>query len=482
MDEFLKYQQEIANIQYTINLLTWELKIIAPNDSKDDLVDLIAYHERKLFELQTADEYGNLLKSTIKNRQFKTLTEQRYLNNLLKHYENYKKIPAEFYENYTKAKNKTNIIWQEAKEKNDYSLYEPYLEKMISLTKQYYKYIDDRNDLYDVMLNEYEVGLTTNIIDKLFNELKIGILPLIPKQNKKVKTIEIEYSCEELINCAKYLLNYIGFDLNRGTIGIYPHGFTEKMNYNDIRIAFKYTTNPIDFVTTIIHEGGHGIFEQNIQPNLAKLENTTLDNLYGLHESQSRFFENMLGRNKNFWLPIYDDIKKLLHLDIDLDEFIKLLNTPKYNLIRTEADELTYCMHIILRYEIERDLFNGKITTKDIPKIWNEKILKYLNVEVKTDSEGLMQDVHWSEGSFGYFPSYLLGSIYDGMFLEQINHDLGDIDNILKQGEIKKITQYLIDHIYINGGAYSSLEIIDKMCGKEISAKPLIDYFNKKYE
>ena len=183
MDEFLKYQQEIANIQYTINLLTWELKIIAPINSKDDLVDLITYHEKKLFELQTADEYGNLLKSTIKNRQFKTLTEQGYLNNLLKHYENYKKIPTVFYENYTKTKNKTNIIWQEAKEKNDYSLYEPYLEEMISLTKQYYKYIDDRNDLYDVMLNEYEVGLTTNIIDKLFNELKILFLKVKSSYN-----------------------------------------------------------------------------------------------------------------------------------------------------------------------------------------------------------------------------------------------------------------------------------------------------------
>lgn len=187
------------------------------------------------------------------------------------------------------------------------------------------------------------------------------------------------------------------------------------MNCNDIRIAFRRTTDPIDFVTTIIHEGGHGIFEQNIAPKLSKFENTTISDLYALHESQSRFFENMLGRNKNFWVPIYDKIKELLHLDIEIDEFVKLLNTPQCGVNRIVADELTYCMHIILRYEIEKMIFNEQIDISQLSKIWNQKTLEYLNVEVKNDAEGLMQDVHWSEVSFGYFPSYLLGANYDGI-------------------------------------------------------------------
>lgn len=279
----------------------------------------------------------------------------------------------------------------------------------------------------------------------------------------------------------KLFLNYIGFDLNKGTLGIYPHGYTEKMSKNDIRIAFSYTNNPIDFVTTIIHEGGHALFEQNISPNLAKYENVTVENLCALHESQSRFYENFLGRNKNFWIPIYDDIKNILNLNYTLDEFVSLLNTPKCNPIRTSADELTYCMHIILRYEIERDIFNGKIKVSELPEIWNQKTKEYLNIEVQNDSEGLMQDVHWSEGDFGYFPSYLLGSIYDGMFFETIQKQLGSVDELLKNGKIKEITDFLIKKIYINGGAYTSLEIINKLCGKEISVKPLINYFNNKY-
>lgn len=145
------------------------------------------------------------------------------------------------------------------------------------------------------------------------------------------------------------------------------------------------------------------------------------------------------------------------------------------------SDELTYCMHIILRYEIERDIFNGKIDVSDIPELWNKKTKEYLNIEIKNDGEGLLQDMHWSEGYFGYFPSYLMGSIYDGMFLEGIESQLGSIDNLLRNGKIKEITKYLIDNIYVFGGAYTSLEVIKRICNKDISSEPLINYFNSKY-
>ena len=478
MDNFLKYQNEIASIQYTINLLLWELKINAPKDSEKDLIDLISYHEKNLFSMQTSIQYGNLLKAAMESLEYQTLSEEekRYIQNLLRHYE------KNFYEEYSKMKATANVVWRRAKEKNNYKLFEPYLRKIIELTKKYYKYIYPNIDnLYDAMLNEYEIGIGSELIDKLFSDLKNGIIHLIPFEESNDDQLNFDFTEQQLMDCANYLLDYIGFDLNKGTIGIYPHGYTEKMNKNDIRIAFRYTNDPIDFVTTIIHEGGHGIFEQNISPKLSKYENITIDNLYALHESQSRFYENMLGRNKNFWIPIYDDIKKILNLNYSLDEFVSLLNKPKCNPIRIMSDELTYCMHIILRYEIERDIFNGKIDVSDIPELWNKKTKEYLNIEIKNDVEGLLQDMHWSEGYFGYFPSYLMGSIYDGMFLEGIESQLGSIDNLLRNGKIKEITKYLIDNIYVFGGAYTSLEVIKRICNKDISSEPLINYFNSKY-
>lgn len=485
IEKLKKYQKEIANLEYTSNLLRWELRINAPKKSQNDLINLISYYDEKIFKLKTSDEYGKILNDAIRSEDFNKLedAEKRYIKNLVRHYKQSKKIPIAFYNEYQKLKNKTNLVWEKAKKDNDFNTFKPYLNEIIKMTKEYYTYINDSDgNLYDVMLNEYETGVKSELIDKLFEELKVGILPLIPKENMEVKQISKDYSDEELIKCAKYLLKYIGFDMDRGAIGIYPHGYTEKIGPNDIRIAIRNTDNPINFVSTIIHEGGHGIFEQNIKQNLSQYENTTIDNLYALHESQSRFYENIIGRNKNFWIPIYDDIKKLLSLDIDIDEFVKMLNTPECGPIRVNADELTYCMHIILRYEIEREIFNDSIKVDDVPEIWKKKMHDYLNVDIINDSEGLMQDVHWSEGNFGYFPSYLMGSIYDGMFLEAIEKDLGKIDIILKEGRVKEITNYLISNIYENGGSYTSLEIIDKMCNKELSVEPLVNYFKNKYD
>ena len=485
MENLREYQKEIANLEYTSNLLRWELRINAPKKSQNDLINLISYYDEKIFKLKTSDEYGKILNDAIRSEDFNKLedAEKRYIKNLVRHYKQSKKIPIAFYNEYQKLKNKANLVWERAKKNNDFNTFKPYLNEIIKMTKEYYTYINDSDrNLYDVMLNEYETGVKSELIDKLFEELKVGILPLIPKENMEVKQISKDYSDEELIKCAKYLLKYIGFDMDRGAIGIYPHGYTEKIGPNDIRIAIRNTDNPINFVSTIIHEGGHGIFEQNIKQNLSQYENTTIDNLYALHESQSRFYENIIGRNKNFWIPIYDDIKKLLSLDIDIDEFVKMLNTPECGPIRVNADELTYCMHIILRYEIEREIFNDSIKVDDVPEIWKKKMHDYLNVDIINDSEGLMQDVHWSEGNFGYFPSYLMGSIYDGMFLEAMEKDLGTINAILKEGRIKEITNYLISNIYENGGAYTSLEIIDKMCNKELSVEPLVNYFKNKYD
>lgn len=484
LNELLKFQNEISNLQYTLNILMWELKIGAPRKSQNDLISLITHYENKLFELQTSSKYGALLQCLIESDEFIEIeeTEQRYIKNLFRHYEENIKVPQDFYSRYVELKNQSNLVWAKAKANSNYELFKPYLKSIIEMTKEYYRYIDNITpNLYDVMLNKFETGITSDIIDKLFKELKDSLIPLIKNINYNNTTVIKDYTYSELIDCATFLLDYIGFDMNKGTLGIYPHGFTMRIGKNDIRIAFKHANNPLDFVTTIIHEGGHGIFEQNISEKLSKYENTEVDNLYALHESQSRFYENILGRNINFWVPIYNKVKEKLKLDIELEEFVNKLNQPQPGLIRTEADELTYCLHIILRYEIERDIFNDKIDLNDLPTIWNSKMKEYLGVTVEKDADGLMQDVHWSEGEFGYFPSYLMGTIYDGMFLEAIEKDLGSIDELLKNGQIKQITNYLINNIYKNGGAYSSLEVMNILGQKEVSTKPIISYFEKKY-
>ena len=485
LEKLEQYQQKITELQYTINVLSWDLKISCPEKSQDNMIKLITNYENKLFELTTSSFYGDLLTDAINSEEFNLLedAEKKYIYNQYKHYTQFIKVPIDFYTKYIELKNKTNVVWKKAKEENNYEMYKPYLKKIIEMTKKYYRYLDNINEnLYDVMLNEYETGITCELIDKLFNELKTEIVPLILNQNNKLSTYKYEFTKEQLIDCGKFLLEYIGFDNKKGLIDIYPHGFTEKMNSNDIRIAIRHSNDPFDFVTTIIHEGGHAIFEQNIKPNLAFYENHCIDNLYALHESQSRFFENILGRNINFWIPIFDKVKEKLGIEMDVHTFANSLNISVPSLIRVEADELTYCMHIILRYEIEKDIFNNNLSVDELPKIWNKKMKEYLGIDVNCDSNGLLQDVHWSEGSFGYFPSYLLGTIYSGMFKEIIENDLGNIDELLINGKIKDITNYLIKNIYSNGGAYTSLEILNKLYKKELTSEPIIKYLKKKYK
>ena len=483
LEKLRKYQKEIFDLQHCINVIGWDLRISTPRDEKEEVVALISGLEDKLFKLQTNNDYEILLKGAIESDEFKelSLSEQRYINNLLKNYYKKVNVPNDFYIEYTEFLHKSTIVWEEAKKNNDYNIFKPYLEKVIELTKKYYSYINFDGDLYDVMLNEYEAGLTSDDIDKLFSELKEKILPIIPKEGGLTSFIKINASESDVMKCAEFLLDYIGFDMNKGKLGFYPHGFTEKIGNNDVRIALKKTKNALDFVSAIIHEGGHGILEQNVNSNLTKYECLTCEGINALHESQSRFFENMLGRNINFWIPIYDKVKEMLGLDVDINEFVKGLNSPVASLVRTEADELTYCMHIILRYEIERDLFSGKINVDDLPNVWNQKMKEYLGVEVINDKAGVMQDVHWAEGDFGYFPSYLIGSIFDGMFLEIIENDLGSIDEILKSGNIKVITKYLIENIYVNGAAFTGREVLEKLGRSNLSVVPLVNYFYKKY-
>lgn len=489
MEEYKKlinYLEVINELNYIIGNLLWDMQMSVPIDNKDYHIEQITKLENKVFKLKTSNKYGKLLNNVINTNFYYTLTdeEKRYIKNLLSDYNNLKNIPSDFMNEYSKCTLKSHNVWEEAKKENNFSLFEPYLKKVISLSKKYYEYINYNNEpIYDVMLNDYERNFKNEEIEMLFDELKRELVPFIKKiKQHNLKKLKINYTKDDLLSVAKYLLEYIGIDINKCTIGICEHGFTEKYNKNDVRITFKHTDDPIDIVTTIIHEGGHALFEQNIDENLSKYSNECISHLYALHESQSRFYENVLGKNKNFWIPIYPTIKEMLKLDISLDEFVALLNQVVLSPIRTKADEVTYPLHIIIRYEIEKEIFNNSIDLNNLPEIWNKLTKDYLGIEIKNDSEGLMQDVHWSQGSFGYFPSYLLGTIFDGIFIEVIEKDLGSIDELLRNNKIKDITNYLINNIYKYGGAYNSKEIINKIYKKELSIKPLMNYYKKKYK
>ena len=484
MKELINYINEINEKRNLRGLLNWELDTIIPKKAYDYYVDYISKLSTEILELSTSDTYINLLNNTINSSEFKELDEyrQRYILDLKRVYEEDKRIPVDFYKELVKQTNMAKIKWTEAKEKNDYSIFKPYLEKNIEMTKEYYKYKKpDAKVLYDAMISDYERDIKSETIDKLFEELKERIIPIIKNlKPNNLKDVNYNYTKDELIDIAKFLLDYIGFDNDKGALDVFPHGYTTTLNKDDVRIAFNKTDNIFEHISTIVHEGGHGIFEQYAGNEFKEFTICDNNNL-ALHESQSRFYENILGRNINFYKPIYNELKEKIHLDMDINEFIKYFNDAKASLVRTQADELTYCMHIIIRYEIEKEIFNGNIDLNELPKIWNQKYKEYLGVEIENDRDGILQDVHWSEASFGYFPSYLLGSILDGMLLETINEKVGNVDTLLEEGRIKEITKFLNENIHKYAGAYNVEEVAKRVCGKDLDINPIANYFEKKY-
>ena len=484
-EKLLEYLKKIGELNYLVTTLRWEMDTQAPKKSFDYLINVSTKYEMEAYNMCTSEEYINLIEDLINSDEFSKLSieEQIYINDLKEEYYKFKRVPSDFYEEFCKLKNNSLNSWVDAKEKNDYESFKPFLMQVIDYTKKYYRYIyPDADNLYDCMLNDYEKGIKSEFIDKLFEELKVELIPIVKNlKEKKVSKVENVLDDSKFIEFAKFLLDYIGFDNSRGALGIYTHGYTTKLNRNDERITFSNRDNPLDSISTIVHEGGHGIFDQNIGENLAKYETYDVGK-YALHESQSRFFENILGRRKSFFVPIYEDIKKYLNIDLSIEEFVDCFNNAKASLVRTEADELTYCLHIIIRYEIEKEIFNGNIDLDKLPEIWNNKYKEYLGISSDDYSHGILQDMHWSDASFGYFPSYLLGSIFDGMLLEEINNKIGDVDSILSSGRIKEITKFLNENIHKFGGAYNINEVSNRVCGNDLEVKPIIKYFKDKYE
>jgi putative metalloprotease ypwA len=489
LEQFQAYQTRLEQYDQAIALLYWDLQTAAPKDSIEAKLSAVGYFSTESFRLSTADEYGSLLKKLSAPEEYDQLSPamQLTIRRNLRDFERFQRIPEAFYTEYVTEKARSEKAWEAAKEASDFSVFAPHLDKVISMTKEYVHYMEPDQDVYEFLVGLFEDGMDTETIDRIFAELKEGLLPLLAKIEAAPKpdlsALQQTFDPDAQKKVQELLLSYIGFSFDCGAVAESMHPFTTTLCPGDVRVTnHYYADNPISSMFSAIHEGGHAIFEQNVDKDFWHTAAAQI-NMMGLHESQSRFYENILGRNPHFWTPIYGKMSELLpeFKTIPFDTFVKAINDVHPSMIRTEADEVTYGLHIILRYEIEKAIFRDNVKTDDLPALWNQKMQELLGITPANDSEGILQDMHWSDGSFGYFPSYLLGSIYDGMYLEAIQKDLGDLDTVLENGRILDITHWLKEKIHRFGSMYNSKEVIQRVCGKEISAQPLLRYFEEKY-
>ncbi|NEU04103.1 carboxypeptidase M32 [Clostridium senegalense] len=489
LNEIESIVEKINYFSYISGLAYWDMAVNMPKEAGKSRGETLGFLSSELYKLITNDRTYNLL-CELEDISDLTLEEAAMIKNLKEESDKTKKIPEDIYKNFSIDAAKSEIAWQDAKSKNDFSIFMPHLEKMVDYKRKFANFYGYEKHPYDALLNEYEMGMTVEKLDKVFALLRDEIVNILSKvKESKVNINENilkgKFSIEKQKELEKYVLDLIGYDYkNKGRIDSSEHPFTTNFGNKDVRITNHYhDDNFYSAMYSAIHEGGHAIYEQQISDDLEKYGLQGGVSM-GIHESQSRFYENIIGKSKEFLRLVYPKVQELFEefKSVSFEDFYKVCNIACPSLIRTEADELTYSLHVIIRYEIEKELIKGDIEVKDLKDIWNNKYEEYLGVRPQNDSEGILQDLHWSDGEFGYFPSYALGNIYGAQFLNAALKDMPNLYNEIEKGNLNGIKVWLKENIHQYGKLYKPAELLKKVTGEELDSKYFVEYLRNKFK
>ena len=397
-------------------------------------------------------------------------------------------IPRNEYEDYAKLTARASAVWSAAKKEQDFDRFAPTLKKVIDYQKKFAKYrAKDGQKLYDVMLDSFEKGFDMENLDRFFDLLKRELVPFLKKVTASQKKIENGflsggYPEEKQEKLGRFLAEYVGFDFDRGVMAVSAHPFTTNLHNKDVRLTTHYTDRVDSSLFSVIHESGHALYELGIRDDLT-LTPVGQGASMGMHESQSRFFENIIGRSLPFWKPIYGKVQEMFPEklgDVSLEQFVDAVNRVEPGLIRTEADELTYSLHVLIRYEIEKQLIEEDLDVEELPKLWADKYEEYLGVRPENPAEGVLQDIHWAQGSFGYFPSYALGSAFGAQLYYHMKKVM-DFEGLLEAGKVDVIREYLREKIHQYGKLKDSRQILRDVTGEDFDPEYYVRYLKEKY-
>lgn len=490
-EELQPYLDKAYAYRTALTLISFDNSTIAPKEAIDFTSKAIGILSLENYNTLINPEVKSLLEvlSTEEEQEQLSIHEKAIVKDLRKTFCDLELIPPEEYQAYQMLLAKADHVWEEAKGTNDYALYAPVLEEIISYNKKFAGYKQkEGQQLYDVLLDEYEEGFTMEILDDFFRKLRKALVPVVHAVKEKKDLISIEclrktYDIETQKKLSRFIAEYIGFDFNRGVMAETAHPYTTNLHNHDVRITNHYQENKLeDAIFSVIHEGGHGLYEMGISDEIT-LSPIGGGTSMGMHESQSRFYENNVGRSYEFWLPLYDKVKTYFPEELEgvtVEEFYKAINFATPSLIRTEADELTYSFHVMIRYEIEKMIFNGDVNVMDLPAIWNQKYEEYLGITPENDSVGIMQDIHWAGGMFGYFPSYALGSAIAAQLFHYMEGVM-PIKEYLKDGNLVPIREFLREHIHQYGGAKKTQQILLDTVGESFNPDYYIAYLTDKF-
>ncbi|MDI6806033.1 MAG: carboxypeptidase M32 [Candidatus Bathyarchaeia archaeon] len=489
--------KDLLTLQSAISIIHWDMETMMPPKAITLRSQQLALLSRIEHRMSTDPEIGKLLEEIMRPSEYEKLdaVQKRNVYLIKKQYDEQTKLPEELVAEIAKQQAITVDVWKKAKAAQNFAMFKPELEKLVELKKKAAEIlmkVKETATPYDALIDIFEPKMTAKTITKVFNELREGLVSLLKKcenapKQPDVSILKRKVPIDVQRKIAKALAEVVGYDIESreagGRIDETEHPFTTGY-YDDVRITTHYyEDNFASSIFSVLHEAGHALYEQNLKKEwMFQPVGTGCSS--GFHESQSRFVENIIGRSREFWVYFLPKLKKItgtLLSDVNLDAFVHAVNQVKPSKIRVEADEVTYGLHIIVRFNMERDLFADKIIVKELPEIWNQSYKEYLGIKIENDSEGVMQDTHWASGLYGYFPSYALGNIYSGQILAAMEKDLKNWKEQIAKGNIKAIKEWLVKNVHAYGNLYNPEELIRKITGKGLTVKPYLNYLNEKY-
>lgn len=495
LEELMKESRRISKLKEILNILRWDQQVNIPKGALEDRGTQLSIVREKIYDLETDKKLGKLIQQIKKLALIDNVQLQPFDAALLrlmeKSYQKQTKISKDLLAEISSLETIAFSTWIEARKTNNYSLMIPYLKKWFEFKKKLGYQINPLKDSYETLLDEYDDGMTVQKLDKIFGDVKKEVLPLIQKvllasnQKNFISSItenDFPIETQKIVN--EKIAKDIGFSFDHGRLDISTHPMCIPISKKDVRITTRYTNSSfLKSLIPTIHEVGHAIYEQNLNEEYS---GTKLAEPQGnsFHESQSILWERHIGLSLPFWSNYWSYIQSQfpsIPSNITAEQAYQTINKIKLSYIRVESDELTYVMHIILRYEIEKLLFNGTLEFENLPKIWNDKMKEYLNLEPLTDTLGVLQDIHWSLGFIGYFPSYLSGQILSSQIFNKMKNDLYPIEEKIKQGNFKVIREWLTERIYSKGGLFEFDDFIEEITGEPMNPKYFINYLKEKY-
>ena len=491
LDQLKEILAEVSDLSHAALLLEWDQETYMPPGGVQSRADQLSTLLRLSHVRFTSDEVGrylDALETEPADQPFDS-DEASLVRVTRRDYEEARKLPPDLVAEVARAGSTARPVWEQARKDENFSLFAPYLEKNVELNRRIADALGYDGRPYDALINRTEPGMKTTDLEAIFAELKAAIVPLVGSIARHADAVDDRvlhrgFDPDLQISYALDVVKRLGYDLEHGRQDLSTHPFSSGFGPDDVRITTRVSR---DFFNEClfgsIHESGHAMYEQGMGREIARTP------LYGgaspgVHESQSRLWENLVGRSRAFWQHFYPSLQAVFPepLDgVDEEAFYRAVNRSYPSFIRVEADEVTYNMHVLLRFELENEMLEGKLKVKDLPEAWNASVKSYLGLDVPNDREGALQDIHWSYVSFGIFPGYTIGNLIGAQLMEKIRADLPDLDAQLAIGHFGELLNWLRKNVHRHGRKFTPNELMERATGKPLSARPWIDYVQKKF-